>query len=164
MFIDCIKSNQNMKIKQKGAVNLDLIELTINRLNTICCECDCYKTPNCIKSNCNIGFATDILNKMKDEGLFTVEGGLKLIPNLDTKFYDNEVVAQSIASICKLCKGCNNNHSELCSISLARKSIESVVLKDTIMYPGNPLSYFMEVTRQNENFANMIIDEYRKLG
>lgn len=86
--------------------------------------------------------------------------GDKLIPKHDTKYYKEEMIAEGIASVCKLCKECRTNHSEECIISLSRRSLENTILKENIDYPGNILMYIMEVSKQSEDFAHLISAAY----
>jgi hypothetical protein len=135
---------------------MDYINNTINNLQQICLECKDYETSHCIKVKCNVGFALSIVNSIQKDGLAVVNDGLQLIPKEDMKHYDKRMVARCIASICKTCRQCMKGHNENCSISLARRSIESIVLKEIIDYPGNILTYIVNVAEQDQNFANFI--------
>lgn len=55
-------------------------------------------------------------------------------PKEDMKHYDKSMVARCTAAICKTCNQCMKGHNENCSISLARRSIESIVLKEIMDY------------------------------
>jgi len=54
-------------------------------------------------------------------------------------------------------------HNENCSISLARRSIESIVLIEIIDYPGNILAYIIKVAEQDQDFADLIKKEIQVL-
>ncbi|MBZ9688536.1 hypothetical protein G9F72_019595 [Clostridium estertheticum] len=142
---------------------MNYINNEISNLQQICLDCKDYETPQCIKAKCNVGFALSVVNSMQKNGMTIVKDGLQLIPKEDMKHYDNIMVARCIASICKMCKQCMIGHNENCSVSLARRSIESIVLKEIIDYPGNVLSYIIKVAEQNQNFANLIKNEIQLL-
>jgi hypothetical protein len=135
------------------------IENTIKNLHQICLECKNYGTDQCIRSKCNIGFTLSAVNSIRKDGITFINDGLQLIPKEDMKQHDNAMVARCIASICKTCKQCMKGHNENCSVSLARRSIESIVLKEIIDYPGNILTYIIKVAEQNQDFANLIKEE-----
>lgn len=61
------------------------------------------------------------------------------------------MMARCIASICKLCKVCNERHNENYAVPLARRSLESIFLKGMVYYPGNLLTYiiFNELIMKN---------------
>lgn len=138
------------------------IDETIRNLQHICLECNNYGTSLCIKSKCNVGFSLKLTELMKENDTLVISDGLELLPKEDTKFYDENDIARCIASICKLCKECNERHSEFCAISLARKSIEGTYLNEMMEYPGNVLSYIVNVSKQNPNFAELIMEEFKK--
>jgi len=143
---------------------MEMIDKTINSLQDICKECVIYNTEQCVKRKCNIGFSLAVIQDMKKSNNSVLEEGISLIPNEDTKYYDEKKIARSIAAICKLCKECNQNHRETCAISLARKSIEAMVLRDMERYPGNVFTYLVNVGKQKPEFSNLIMEEYRKLS
>lgn len=140
---------------------MDYLHLTSQNLNSICMDCQNFGTTQCKKTECNIGFTLSMLEVIKAPA--RIDNGLSLIPKEDTKYYDTKEIAGNVASICKLCKECNERHSELCSISLARKSLEGIVLKELVVFPGNILSYIINVSKQNAEFANLIMEEYQRL-
>lgn len=129
-------------------------------IKEICDEC-CHKgTENCNYKKCNIGFAGYVVANIKDKAIKSIEDGENLIPKDDLKYYDEKIIAKGIASICKLCKECNANHTENCVIALTRRSLEYTQLKDKIEYPGNVLMYLMNVSKQKPEFAEIIKQEY----
>lgn len=142
---------------------MEYIDKAINSLNDICVECIHYGTEQCVKRKCNIGFSLTMLEKIKTSPLI-LEGGISLIPCEDVKYYDENKIARSIASICKLCKECNEHHNESCIISLARKSIEVMVLNDSEIYPGNIFTYLVNVEKHNPEFSSLVMEEYQKLS
>lgn len=131
-------------------------------LKQICLECPSYNTKECLKSKCNIGFALNTINYAKENSVIVLENGEKLIPTDDMKYYKDELIADSIAEVCKLCKDCRENHSEHCIISLCRRSLENTVLKENTPYPGNVLMYLMNVSKQNPAFAVLIKAAYEE--
>lgn len=143
---------------------MDYVDLTLNNLRDICGECVNRGTEQCIMAECNVGFSITVLEYRKESQRLILKDGIQLIPKEDTKFYDEKKVARSIASICKSCKECNERHTESCTISLARKSMEGLFLQDMLPYPGNILSYFVNVGKQNQNFANLIMEEFREMN
>lgn len=142
---------------------MNYIDISINNLKEICEDCPNYNTPDCEKENCNVGFSMTMMEHMKEGKGKILKNGLSLLPKEDTKYYDEDKIARSIASICKLCKGCNSYHTELCAISLARKSIEGTVLKELLPYPGNVLVYIINVAKQNKNFSDQIMQEFQEM-
>lgn len=131
----------------------------IRTLEQICLDCKHYQRVHCVKAKCNIGFALNALNLTKNNGFTIVNDGLQLIPKDDMKHYDRLIAARCIAAICKTCKQCMKGHNENCNISLARRSIESIVLKEIIDYPGNILTYIVKVAEQDQDFADLIQKE-----
>lgn len=142
---------------------MNYIDNTIKDLQQICVECKNYGTDQCIISKCNIGSALSVANSIQKNGITFINDGLQLIPKEDMKHYDNRMVARCIASICKSCKQCMKDHNENCTVSLARRSIESIILKEIIHYPGNILTYIIKVSEQNQDFANLIKEEIQLL-
>jgi hypothetical protein len=130
-------------------------------LNQICNECLSYHTEDCKKSKCNIGFALNIIQHVNEDSLIQLDDGDMLIPRDDMKYYKDELIAKSIAEICKLCKECRENHSEKCIISICRRSLENTIFKESLTYPGNVLLYLMEVSKQNPTLAELIKCAYQ---
>lgn len=126
----------------------------------ICNECCYINTDKCSSRKCNVGFSKEVINYAENNSAKVLADGDKLIPKDDLKYYKEDLIADGIAQICKLCKECNENHSEQCIISLCRRSLENTVLKDNAVYPGNILMYIMEVSKQNQAFAGMIKTAY----
>ncbi|MDF2519418.1 MAG: hypothetical protein K0R84_46 [Clostridia bacterium] len=129
-------------------------------LMQICEDCDYIHTDNCSSRKCNIAFAKEVVNYAEASSALIMQDGERLIPKQDVKYYKEELIADGIANICKLCKECRENHSEECVISLSRRSLENTILKENVEYPGNILMYIMEVSKQNEEFAQMISAAY----
>ncbi len=142
---------------------MSYVDRTIKNLHNICLDCENLGTTKCIRAKCSVGFSLNLIDLVKENKVMIIKDGLTLIPKEDTKYYDDRMIAICIASICKLCKGCNENHTELCVVSLARKSIEGVVLKELLDFPGNVLTYIVSVAEQNEDFANLIMKEFKRL-
>lgn len=131
-------------------------------LNQLCNECPNYNISDCKKTKCNVGFTINTINHAKENSVVVLEDGEELIPSEDMKYYRDELIAKSIAEVCKLCKDCRENHSESCIISLCRRSLENTVLKENIPYPGNVLMYLMGVSKQNPIFAEQILLAYKE--
>lgn len=131
----------------------DKVEISIQQ---ICNECPNLNTNECQKSKCNVGFAYNTINYANEKSVIRIEDGENLIPTQDMKYYKDELIAKSIAEVCKLCKDCRENHSEQCIVSLCRRSLENTVLKENTPYPGNVLMYLMRVSIQNPTFAELI--------
>jgi hypothetical protein len=129
-------------------------------LNKICNECTYLNTDKCNNKNCNIAFSKSVISYALNNSAITLDNGDKLIPDSDFKYYHEELLAEAISEIRKLCKQCSEDHSEQCVISLCRRSLESTILKEKATYPGNTLLYIMEVAKQNPDFANMIKRAY----
>lgn len=139
---------------------MDYLNNLESDINEICNDC-CHKgSEKCNYRKCNIGFAKYVVENIKDKSIKSIEDGENLIPKDDLKYYDEKIIARGIANICKLCKDCNENHSENCVIALTRRSLEYTQLKDKIEYPGNVLVYLMNVSKQKPEFAEAIKHEY----
>ena len=143
-----------------GGFKMDYFEKVETSLKEICEECKYDGTNQCVPSRCNIGFALNAIRKAKINGEQAIKDGTKLIPTNDMKFYEENAIAKSIASVCRLCKDCRENHSEDCIVSLSRRSLESTRLKEEVEYPGNVLMYLVNVAKQNSSFADKIKTEY----
>lgn len=142
---------------------MDYINYAISNLEQICLDCKDFKTEECVKSKCNIGFALSAMSVIQINGYSIVQDGFRLIPKEDVRYYNKAMVARCTAAICKTCKQCMKGHNENCSISLARRSIESTVLKELIDYPGNMLGYIIKVEEQDREFADLIRKEIQVL-
>ena len=139
---------------------MDYLSNLENDMKEICDDC-CQKcSDNCNYRKCNIGFAKYVVENIKDKAIKSIEDGENLIPKDDLKYYEDKIIARGIANICKLCKDCNENHSENCVVALTRRSLEYTQLKDKIEYPGNVLMYLMNVSKQNPELAESIKREY----
>lgn len=131
-------------------------------LKNLCRECSCFNTDSCVKNKCYVGFSEKIINYAKEHSVKMVEDGEKLIPRDDMKYYREDLIAGSIAEVCKLCTQCRGNHSEQCIISLCRRSLENAVLKENTPYPESVLMYLVGVSRLSHSFAEMIRSAYEK--
>lgn len=143
---------------------MDYLNNLENVVKEICDECSHKGTEKCSYRNCNIGFVDYVAKNIKSNATYTIADGESLIPKNDMKYYNRKTVARGIANICRLCKECNENHSENCVISLLRRTLEYTQLSDRVEYPGNVLMYLMSVARQNPELAELIRQEYSILG
>jgi hypothetical protein len=132
-------------------------------IREICSDCYYKGTEKCNYRICNIGFAKYVVKNIKDKSIKSIDDGENLIPKDDLKYYDEKIIARGIANICKLCKDCNENHSENCVVALTRRSLEYTQLKEKIEYPGNVLIYLMNVYNQKPEFAEAIKQEYMSI-
>lgn len=142
---------------------MDHFEKIEESLKELCEECKDYKTNRCIKSKCYIGFASNAIKAAKVNDEKVIKDGVKLIPKEDMKYYEENAVAKSIANVCRLCRECEEKHDENCVISLARRSLETTCLQERVVYPGNVLMYLLNVSKQNDDFANKIKNHYMQL-
>ena len=142
---------------------MNCFEKVEKNLKGICEECKFYETDQCVPSKCNIGFASNAIKAASINGQQSIKDGIKLIPKNDIKIYEENEIAKSIASVCKLCKNCKENHSEDCIVSLTRKSLESTRLKENVVYPGNVLMYLVNVSKENPSFSDKIKIEYSQM-
>lgn len=142
---------------------MDYFEKIETSLKNLCEDCKDYSTARCIKSKCYIGFAENTIKAAKVNGEQVIQDGTRLIPKEDMKFYEESSIAKSIANVCRLCKGCKENHSEDCIVSLTRRSLESTRLKEDVVYPGNVLMYIVNVAEQDSYFADHIKNQYIEL-
>ncbi|MHC1685116.1 MAG: hypothetical protein AB6733_19640 [Clostridiaceae bacterium] len=143
---------------------MDYLSNLDHNVNEICNHCSHSGTEKCNYRKCNIGFAKYVSNNIKDDAKKSIDDGESLIPKDDFKYYDEKVIAKGIASICRLCKECNENHTENCVVALLRRTLEYTQLKDKIEYPGNILLYLMNVAKQKPELAELIKHEYSAIG
>lgn len=129
----------------------------------ICEECPYKGTEKCSWRTCNIGFVQYVAKNIKNNSTNVIEDGENLIPKSDFKYYDEKVIARGIANTCRLCKECNENHNENCVIALIRRSLEWTQLRYRIEYPGNVLTYLMNVSNEKPQFAKLIKEEYTRI-
>ncbi|PRR79893.1 hypothetical protein CLLI_06260 [Clostridium liquoris] len=139
---------------------MNYFEMTEKSLNEICKECKYYGSSECVPPKCNIGFSLNAIKAAYKNGEKSINDGVKLIPKDDMKMYDENALAKSIACICRLCRECKENHNENCIISLSRKSLESTRLPEEVVYPGDVLTYLLNVAKQNQVFSDKIKNEY----
>ena len=139
---------------------MDYLNSLESSVNEICNDCNYKGSDNCNYRKCNIGFTKYVAQNIKDKSIMVIEDGENLIPKNDFKYYDEKIISRGIASICKLCKECEENHSESCVVALTRRSLEYTRLKDKISYPGNVLMYLMNVAKENSEFSEAIKREY----
>lgn len=135
-----------------------------NNFKEICNECFHKESQKCNYRKCNIGFTNYVVKNIKNNATYSIADGESLIPKDDLKYYDEKVIASGIANICRLCKECNENHNENCVIALTRRTLEYTQLKEKISYPGNIILYLMSVTEQKPEFAELIKQEYVRIG
>lgn len=74
-----------------------------------------------------------------------------------------DYVNYAIKNLEQICLDCKDYKTENCTISLARRSIESIVLKEIIIYPSNVLGYIIKVAEQDQDFADLIKREIQVL-
>lgn len=143
---------------------MDYLNNLGNNIREICDECSHKGSEKCSYRKCNIGFADYVAKNIKNNSTYSIADGESLIPKDDLKYYDEKIVARGIANICRLCKECNENHSEDCVIALIRRSLEYTQLRDKITYPGNVIIYLMNVSKQKPELAELIKQEYMSIG
>ncbi|MFT8313817.1 MAG: hypothetical protein ABF633_06110 [Clostridium sp.] len=143
---------------------MDYLNNLENNIKEICDECGYKGSEKCNYRKCNIGFADYVAKNIKNNFTYSIEDGESLIPRDDLKYYDEKIIARGIANICRLCKECNENHSENCVIALIRRSLEYTQLRDKTAYPGNVIIYLMNVSEQKPEFAELIRQEYTSIG
>lgn len=129
-------------------------------LNSICKNCADYGTSECVKSKCYVGFAQFVINYYKEKSVPAIENGSALIPIDDMKSYPENLVADSIAQVCKVCHECRENHNEQCVVSLIRRSLEDAVFQENTPYKGSVLMYLMDLSNQDERLAGMIKEAF----
>lgn len=130
----------------------------------ICNECHTRGEGKCSSRACNVGFAKYTVKSIKNSEMYSIADGENLIPKDDFKYYDERVIGKGIANICRLCRDCNEYHSEDCIIALTRRTLEYTQLKDRITYPGNVLLYLMNLAKQRPELAELVREEYEKIG
>ncbi|AFS79750.1 hypothetical protein Curi_c27570 [Gottschalkia acidurici 9a] len=143
---------------------MDYLNNLENSIREICNECSERETEKCSYRKCNIGFGDYVVKNIKDKSIYFIPDGESLIPKDDFKYYDEKVIASGIANICRLCKDCNEKHNENCVIALARRTLEYTQLKSKVSYPGNAILYLMNVSKERPEFAELIKQEYMRIG
>ncbi|MBM7868750.1 hypothetical protein JOC70_000219 [Clostridium pascui] len=143
---------------------MDYLKSFESNVEEVCNECSHRSSERCNFRKCNIGFADYVIKNIKDNQTYSIDDGEDLIPKDDFKYYDEKVIAKGIANICRLCKECNENHNENCVIALTRRTLEYTQLKDKIAYPGNIILYLMNVSKQRPELAELIKQEYMRIG
>lgn len=142
---------------------MDYLNNIEKSVKEICDECCHRGTEQCNYRRCNIGFVNYVAKNIKNNSTYSITDGESLIPKSDVKYYEEKVIAHGIANVCRLCKNCNENHSENCVISLIRRSLEYTQLRDRIVYPGNVIMYLMNVSKQKPELAELIKEEYMRI-
>lgn len=143
---------------------MDYLNNLENNFKEICNECSYKETEKCNYRKCNIGFADYVVRNIKDNSTYSIADGENLIPQDDFKYYEEKAIAKGIANICRLCKECNEGHNENCVIALTRRALEYTQLKDKMEYPGNVILYLMNVSKQKPELAELIKEEYMRIG
>jgi hypothetical protein len=139
---------------------MDYLNNLERAIKETCDECHHKGTEKCSYRKCSIGFTQYVVKNIKDTSIYSIADGESLIPKDDFKYYDEKVIARGIANICRLCKECNENHSENCVIAMMRRTLEYTQLKERIEYPGNIIMYLANVAKQKPELAELIKQEY----
>jgi hypothetical protein len=159
-----IEKHSLLKITSERKNKMDYLSNIENNLKEICSDCTSRGTDKCNYRLCNIGFVDYVAKNIKNNSTYVIEDGERLIPKDDFKTYEEKVIAHGIANVCRLCKNCNENHSENCVISLIRRSLEYTQLREQVTYPGNVIMYLMNIAKQNPEFAELIKEEYTRIA
>ena len=132
-------------------------ELVANDLQSCCRTCD-----QCQKEKCTIGYAKECIKDYQKQPKKEVEDGVKRVPTMDFKVFDETELETAIAHILKECKDCKEDHVENCIINVIRNCYEVGLLGDVQNYEGSALQYLMSLKENYPEKSALIADIYLK--
>lgn len=150
-----------MELRSSANVNLAALQ---GPLENLCRECDDHNSTRCDESRCLVGFARKTINFASQKGLLDIPGARELIPAGDFRPRYAEQLAPGIAATCRQCKECRDNHSPDCIIALVRTCLESMLLPESIEYPGSVFVYLARLREQDPQLAELVAKEMSKDG
>lgn len=131
--------------------------LVWNDLQSCCKTCD-----QCQKENCTIGYAKECIKEYQRAPKKEVEDGVRRVPTMDFKVFDETELENAIAHILKECKDCKEDHVEDCIINVIRNCYEVGLLGDVQSYEGSALQYLMNLKQKFPEKSALIADLYLK--
>lgn len=140
----------------KSGLNAELVSDDLNN----CCksEAACIR---CQKKACVIGYAKECIQEYQREPKKMVPEGIKNIPTMDYKIFDEAKLETAIAHILKECKDCREDHVEDCIINVIRNCYELGLLGDRQPYEGSTIQYLMRLESEFPDKAAHIADAYK---
>lgn len=137
------------------------IEGLINEVSKCCLsESVCGK---CDMQNCLVGYCKKVLiTSLKQQSKF-IDGGIDNLPHYDTKFYDEEYVANTIGYLLKQCRNCNLYHDDDCIINIIRSALEIILMGQEQEYKGSVLIYLNDIKTVNEKVADKIFEAFNRI-
>ena len=148
-----------MSGEHKKGLNAELIETDLEnccRSEDLCSECQGI--------HCVIGYAKRCIEDFKKTPKKNVPSGVRNIPTMDFKVFDEVELETAIAHILKECKDCKEDHTENCIINVIRNCYEVGLLGDIQPYEGSSLQYLMQLKNDFPEKAEQIAGIYSSLS
>lgn len=146
-----------MTEEHKKGLNADLIAEDLEK----CCLTE-EVCGSCQDKGCIIGYAKHCIANFKRVPHKEVEGGMKNIPTMDFKVFDEAEMEKGIVHMLKECKNCKEDHTEDCIINVIRSCYEVALFGDHQPYEGTTLQYLAHINRnfpeKSAHIADMYID------
>lgn len=140
-------------------LNADLISKDLEnccRSEDLCNECQ--------STHCVIGYAKRCIENYKKAPKKNVPSGIRNIPTMDIKLFDEIELETAIAHILKECKDCKEEHTENCIINVIRSCYEVGLMGDIQTYEGSSLQYLMFLKSHFPEKADQIAGIYSSLS
>lgn len=135
-------------------VNFDLLLSDLSESCTNCGECK--------KKECIIGYAKECVKDCLKNNVTYVMNGCNNIPLHDSKIFETEYLAKSIANILKQCKSCKEEHYDNCLINVMRSCYEVCIFGEIQKYEGSTFNYLNKIQNLNPDIADEIIQFFNK--
>lgn len=135
-------------------VNFDLL---LSDLSESCASCG-----ECKKKECIIGYAKECVKDCLKNNVTYVMDGCNNIPLHDSKIFETEYLAKSIANILKQCKSCKEEHYDNCLINVMRSCYEVCIFGEIQKYEGSTFNYLNKIQNLNPDIADEIIQFFNK--
>lgn len=135
-------------------VNFDLLLSDLSESCTSCSECK--------KKECIIGYAKECVKDCLKNNVTYVMDGCNNIPLHDSKIFETEYLAKSIANILKQCKSCKEEHYDNCLINVMRSCYEVCIFGEIQKYEGSTFNYLNKIQNLNPDIADEIIQFFNK--
>lgn len=148
-----------MEDAHKKGLNTELIDKDLKhccRGEDLCGECQ--------GTHCVIGYAKRCIANFKQAPKKNVPSGVRNIPTMDVKLFDEVELETAIAHILKECKDCKEDHTENCIINVLRNCYEVGLLGDIQPYEGSSLQYLMFLKSNFPEKADQIAGIYSSLS
>lgn len=143
----------------KNKLNTDLIGRDLAnccRGEDICGECQ--------QTHCVIGYAKRCIENFEKAPKKNVPSGVRNIPTMDIKVFDEVELETAIAHILKECKECKEDHTDNCIINVIRSCYEVGLFGDVQPYEGITLEYLVQLKNNFPEKAGQIAAIYASLS